>query len=52
MGHVEGKGLGKDEQGRSNILAHSKQLGRRGLGLNIEGFEASDVGWKFAEVTQ
>ena len=50
MGHVEGKGLGKHEQGRSEIVSQTKQLGRRGLGMNIEGFEASDEGWVFEEV--
>ncbi|XP_062521278.1 cap-specific mRNA (nucleoside-2'-O-)-methyltransferase 1-like [Corticium candelabrum] len=51
MGHVEGKGLGKHEQGRSEIVSQTKQLGRRGLGMNIEGFEASDEGWVFEEMS-
>jgi cap1 methyltransferase len=50
MGHVEGKGLGKHEQGRSEIVSQTRQLGRRGLGMSIEGFEASDEGWTFAEM--
>ena len=50
MGHVEGKGLGKHEQGRSEIVSQTRQLGRRGLGMNIVGFEASEEEWTFEEV--
>ncbi|XP_064623384.1 cap-specific mRNA (nucleoside-2'-O-)-methyltransferase 1-like [Lineus longissimus] len=46
MGYKEGKGLGKHGQGRTEIVEASKQRGRRGLGLHIDGFEpAEDVVW-------
>ncbi|ELT98047.1 hypothetical protein CAPTEDRAFT_154782 [Capitella teleta] len=45
MGHVEGKGLGKNQQGRAEIIEASKQKGRRGLGSQVKGFEAKDVDW-------
>ena len=47
MGHQKGKGLGRNQQGRANIVEASKQRGRRGLGLSVQGFEESDVGWDF-----
>ena len=47
MGHKEGKGLGRNQQGRANIVEASKQRGRRGLGHSIQGFEEADVGWNF-----
>lgn len=47
MGYKEGKGLGKNEQGRANIVEASQQKGRRGLGLSVTGFEPSDVEWNF-----
>lgn len=47
MGYKEGKGLGKNAQGRVNIVEASLQRGRRGLGMTIEGLEPSmDVDWK------
>ncbi len=42
MGYVEGKGLGKHEQGRVNIIEASKQRGRRGLGLQLTGLDANE----------
>lgn len=46
MGYIEGKGLGKNEQGRVNIIESSKQRGRRGLGLQLSGLEANeDAKW-------
>ncbi|GBM25579.1 Cap-specific mRNA (nucleoside-2'-O-)-methyltransferase 1, partial [Araneus ventricosus] len=45
MGYKTGKGLGKNEQGRVNIVETSKQRGRRGLGLKIAGLEPSDIVW-------
>ncbi|GIY57075.1 cap-specific mRNA [Caerostris extrusa] len=45
MGYKTGKGLGKNEQGRVNIVEASKQRGRRGLGLTITGLEPSDTAW-------
>ena len=46
MGYVEGKGLGKNEQGRVDIVESSKQRGRRGLGLQLAGLEANeDAKW-------
>ena len=50
MGYQEGKGLGKHEQGRVEIVEASKQRGRRGLGLTIRGLEPSDdVEWDFSD---
>ncbi|KFM76234.1 Cap-specific mRNA (nucleoside-2'-O-)-methyltransferase 1, partial [Stegodyphus mimosarum] len=49
MGYKTGTGLGKFEQGRVNIVEASKQRGRRGLGLHIEGLEPSDVKWDSAK---
>lgn len=47
MGYKAGTGLGKHEQGRTNIVEASLQRGRRGLGLNLKGLEPSmDVEWK------
>ena len=50
MGYVEGKGLGKREQGRVDIIESSKQRGRRGLGLQLTGLEAdSQADWTVDE---
>ncbi|XP_071486988.1 cap-specific mRNA (nucleoside-2'-O-)-methyltransferase 1-like [Diadema antillarum] len=50
MGYQAGKGLGKKEEGRVNIIETSKQRGRRGLGLKMEGFEPSSlVTWSGTE---
>ncbi|XP_065834532.1 cap-specific mRNA (nucleoside-2'-O-)-methyltransferase 1-like [Oscarella lobularis] len=51
MGHVKGRGLGKEEQGTADIVVQQMQLGRRGLGMKIAGFEPSDETWEFEEVT-
>lgn len=46
MGYKEGRGLGKRNQGREDIIPESKQRGRRGLGLSLEGLEPSpDLQW-------
>ena len=45
MGYNTGEGLGKFGQGRAEIVESSKQRGRRGLGFEIEGLQADDVGW-------
>lgn len=45
MGYQEGKGLGKNEQGRVEIVEASKQRGRRGLGLHIKGLEMQNIEW-------
>ena len=50
MGHVKGRGLGKEEQGTADIVVQQMQLGRRGLGMKIAGFEPSDETWEFEEV--
>ncbi|KAJ8309113.1 hypothetical protein KUTeg_013987 [Tegillarca granosa] len=48
MGYQKGKGLGKNEQGRVEIVESSKQRGRRGLGLQLKGLEASnEAEWDF-----
>ena len=50
MGYIEGKGLGKNEQGRVDIIESSKQRGRRGLGLQLAGLEANeDAKWLIDE---
>ena len=47
MGYQKGLGLGKNQQGRADIVEASQQRGRRGLGLHIKGFEQPDVEWNF-----
>jgi len=42
MGYKKGKGLGKNESGRIDIVEASNQRGRRGLGMTIDGLEAKD----------
>ncbi|KAK8774512.1 hypothetical protein V5799_010954 [Amblyomma americanum] len=50
MGYKAGTGLGKDNQGIRDIIPTSKQRGRRGLGLSMEGLEPStDITWDFEE---
>ncbi|XP_002738079.1 cap-specific mRNA (nucleoside-2'-O-)-methyltransferase 1-like [Saccoglossus kowalevskii] len=50
MGYRKGKGLGKHGEGRVDIVEASKQRGRRGLGLVVEGFEGGeDVNWEDEE---
>lgn len=45
MGHKSGKGLGKKAQGIIEPVGISKQKGRRGLGLILEGLEEETVHW-------
>ena len=49
MGYQKGKGLGKKNQGRVDIVEASNQRGRRGLGLQLKGLEASNAKWKDEE---
>uniref|UniRef100_A0A8C2DSB4 Cap-specific mRNA (nucleoside-2'-O-)-methyltransferase 1 n=1 Tax=Cyprinus carpio TaxID=7962 RepID=A0A8C2DSB4_CYPCA len=47
MGFREGEGLGKDGQGRKEIVEASTQRGRRGLGLTLKGFQGDlNVDWQ------
>ena len=45
MGHKSGAGLGKKAQGIIEPVGISKQKGRRGLGLILEGLEEETVKW-------
>jgi len=51
MGYKEGKGLGKYETGRVDIIEASKQRGLRGLGLSLRGLE-SDPNAKWDEADE
>lgn len=45
MGYKTGSGLGKNEQGTTDIINIPIQLGKRGLGLKLAGLDASNKTW-------
>ncbi|XP_014781496.1 cap-specific mRNA (nucleoside-2'-O-)-methyltransferase 1 [Octopus bimaculoides] len=45
MGYQDGKGLGKNAQGRVEIVEASKQRGRRGFGLYPKAFLKTEMKW-------
>ena len=50
MGYKKGKGLGKNESGRTEIIEASNQRGRRGLGLTLKGLDGkTEAKWDDAE---
>ena len=46
MGYKAGKGLGKFDQGRAEIVEASTQRGRRGLGFVIKGLDDEEIEWE------
>ncbi|KAJ8927721.1 hypothetical protein NQ314_019782, partial [Rhamnusium bicolor] len=49
MGYKSGSGLGKNEQGITKAIDVTCHLGKRGLGLNIKGVEATNAAWDFSK---